>query len=470
MDPDDRPQMNALCEMLRVTELAPKTQIRSHVRALRLAIDKGDERQGYQVDPPRRSKRVKGVRARKKHKTGEQESSLCRLPIETISNILEYLPDNPTQWATLVCTKRSWQILFKEAWQSFTLAKFSQRTVHNKVSKPFTALIKALPSFRGLLSLHIADVHLCDEHVRVLCGIDTLQSVKLVGGAFITDKGTAHLFQLRALHTVSLALCGTPFLMACSPVLDAHGEPGAITDVGVFALSVIKTLRSVNLTGCGKVTDIGVTWLARMKGLERLNLGGCYGLTERAVVEVSKLTSLTSLSLESCGVITDSCVQALSVLTNLQGLHLGSSGRLTSEGLSSLSTLTKLKALYLEKCHLLDDECIETLLAFPELQKLSLGRCRELTDICVRRLSELPRLQILILVGCFRITDDSLRALCALRELRCLNVAGCNDLTVEAGRGIAPGCEVKGLGGRRIMQLGGTAPRRISEKWWCDIE
>jgi hypothetical protein len=451
LDPDNRPQMNALCGMLRVTKLAPKTQIRGHVRALRCAIDKG-ERQDYQVETLRRSNRVP---ARKRQKTREQQSFLCRLPRETISMILEYLPATFLQWATLVSTKPSWQILFKDAWQSFTLTKYYQtRGVHSKESKPFTASIRALASFRGLLSLHIENVHLCDEHVRVLCGIDTLQSVRLVRGAFITDKGAAHLFQLRALHTVSLAMCGTD----C-----------AITDVSVFALSIIKTLRSVNLAGCDTVTDIGVTWLARMKCLERLNLGGCHGLTERALTELSKLTSLTSLSLERCEV-TDYYVQALSSLTNLQGLHLGSSTRLTSKGLSSLSTLTKLKALFLGECRLLTDECVETLLAFPELQQLCLAKCGELTDACVGRLSELPRLRVLILFGCVRITDASLRALCALRELRWLNLAGCDDLTLEAGQGLVPECKVVGLGEPKLMSIGTPLPHRISDNWWCDID
>jgi hypothetical protein len=471
MDPDDRSQMNALCAMLRVTSLAQSTQIRRHVRILWRARDKG-ETQGYQVDPPRRSPRLNEVRAMKKHKTGEQHSFICRLPIETISLILEYLPDKPKQWARLVCTKRSWQNLFKEAWPSFTLGRpnYLHREPQNKVSKPFTALIQTMTSFRGLVSLYIDNVHLCDEHVRVLCGIDTLQSLQLVRGAFLTDKGAALLFQLRALHTVSLALCGTPFRMESSPVLDAHGEPGAITDVGVFALSVIKPLLSINLAGCHKVTDIGVKWLARLKSLERLNLGGCHGLTERAVAEVSRLTSLTSLSFERCGVVTDSNVAALSVLTNLRGLHLGSSDRLTSAGLSTLSTLTKLKALNLGECELLDDECVTTLLAFPKLQRLSLWRCEQLTDKCVQKLAQLPRLRLLLLGNCCLITDVSLRALWALRELRFLQVNGCYELTVEAGKGMVPGCKVEGLGGRRLMMTGGFIQRSISARWWCDTD
>jgi hypothetical protein len=203
----------------------------------------------------------------------------------------------------------------------------------------------------------------------------------------------------------------------------SRGRGSALTDEGVQAVSSLRALTSLDLTGCVKITDEGVRAVSSCSAISSLNLSYCYQVTAEGMRVVSSLPALTSLILRS-STLTDTGLRAVSCCTALKTLSLWGCSEVTDEGVRAVvSSCTALKTL-------------------------DLRACIKLTDVGVRALSSLPALTSLRLYWCYNITDEALRAFCNCTALKTLYIWGCHGVTaagVQALRTAAPNLHIRTL-------------------------
>jgi len=215
--------------------------------------------------------------------------------------------------------------------------------------------------------------------------------------------------------------------------LDQEGDGAkALNDLG--PLSDLKSLTSLNLSGCADLSDLGP--LAALKSLTSLNLGGC-----RAVADLSPLSALRSLtSLSVAGdVLPD--LGPLAALESLTSLDLGPFSEWTD--LSPLSALRSLARLGVFDCACVTD--LGPLSGLNSLTSLRLPYSESLSDL--GPLSELAALRSLQLSGCYELSD--LAPLSGLESLERLDLSGCASLA-----NISPLSGLKSLSSLDLSECG----------------
>ena len=178
-------------------------------------------------------------------------------------------------------------------------------------------------------------------------------------------------------------------------------------------LSVLKSLRYLNLTGCSNIVDLSP--LSELTNLTILNLTYCKRI--RDISPLSELGNLAWLDLLGCKGVND--LSPLHALPNLQRLTVEAKDEADIAALSEIESLTHLD-----------------LTCGGNISKLSpLSRLRSLKSLCLidfdqianlAFLSELKGLTSLHLIDCDNVSD--LRPICALENLRALRLWRCNKV------------------------------------------
>jgi hypothetical protein len=158
------------------------------------------------------------------------------------------------------------------------------------------------------------------EHLKTHA--ERLTSLSL-DSRLVTDRGVARIAGLEHLETLDLFSAN-------------------VTDVATLAFRNMKKLKSLEMCG-GNITDVGVARVAQFcAALERLNLGQNSGVTNRGARAVSTLKHLTALNLTGSKV-TDRGIKKFASLKNLTTLAIKDCVGVTSAAVSRLKrTLPRL--------------------------------------------------------------------------------------------------------------------------------
>lgn len=138
-----------------------------------------------------------------------------------------------------------------------------------------------------------------DEALRVLSGLENLETLRLDGGR-VTDVGVKYLIDLPSLTELRLRL---------SPLSDASAPQ----------IAALGNLRILNLPH-SRWTSAAIRQLSDMESLRQLRLGSAEadeGLA-RAVAELDQLTSLHLIDIP----LSDKDLQLLAAMPNLQSLYI----------------------------------------------------------------------------------------------------------------------------------------------------
>ncbi|CUE72762.1 receptor-type protein kinase, putative, partial [Bodo saltans] len=186
-----------------------------------------------------------------------------------------------------------------------------------------------------------------------------------------------------------------------------HFGAEEVTDAMLEELSLVESLRSLEMTNSPMLTNTGLRELAASQAgahLRQLRIEGCNRLTLHGFEALAKnLLNLRRLKLRF---VSDSFPRSTVLLmhvANLPWLHtldLSRSFGLCDDGIHSISTISSLTSLNLEGCE-------------------------DITDLCVMHLVSLPVLRHLDLFGCWRVTNAGLLSIGKMIELRSLSLGHC---------------------------------------------
>ncbi len=231
---------------------------------------------------------------------------------------------------------------------------------------------------RGLKKLKLKEITLdskgtTDDHVEVIAGIPTLESVTLWQPTQVTAKGYAMLTML--------------------PKLTEFKATKLKDETPLRPLGNIKTLEKLNLEGL-EASGTTIDWVAGLTNLKELNLyKGHFG--DDDLLKLKGLTGLTSLYLSANENLTDKGMAALAGMTKLEKLFI--CGTKVSD--ASLPALLTLKSLTrLDICHTqVTDEGVAKLAGMASLTELMLGG--KSTDKVLDSLAKVKSLKLLEIRG-----------------------------------------------------------------------
>ncbi|PRQ52612.1 putative leucine-rich repeat domain, L domain-containing protein [Rosa chinensis] len=180
---------------------------------------------------------------------------------------------------------------------------------------------------------------------RLKAGVASV--IKLLPNLTHLDLGLCHKVEDNDIEAIGSAASSIAYLNLESCV--------CITDRGLGFLShalFSKTLKTLVLAKCSKITDSGVSVLQNMCCLEHLNLAN-HGakITDVGGLAISEIKTLKKLNLSGLMSLTDQTVVALAQnCLNLEVLDLSDCQRVTRAGLRAFSSHTCLNSLVLHYC------------------------------------------------------------------------------------------------------------------------
>ena len=183
-----------------------------------------------------------------------------------------------------------------------------------------------------------------------------------------------------------------------------------ISDRGAASLSLLPSLRSLNMNGCESLTDEFLMHLRNNTNLETLRLGGCFQITDEGAAHLAGLSALKRLNLDDCA-ITDLALRHVAKLP-LRELYLGNCRLITDRGMEVLGAETRdMRNLNLWGCENISDSGLKFLTSMTNLRKLCLEECTRITDAGLLTLSSsalVHSLRHLDLQGCGLVTGEYL--------------------------------------------------------------
>lgn len=199
-----------------------------------------------------------------------------------------------------------------------------------------------------------------------------------VRGADLDDTAVLALSQVRSLRRLDLSGCES------------------LTDRSITALRSLTDLEELDLTLCLLITDTSVEAVASLPQLRRLSLHGCYNVTDRGLEALARSRSLEKLILWACEKVTDRGVESLAKLSTLRHLELPEFAPITDSGLVALSSsAANLETLRLDHLSGISDEGVRSLVALSHLATLIVQDCRLVTEAAIAALRmALPSCQI----------------------------------------------------------------------------
>eukprot|EP01080_Neovahlkampfia_damariscottae_P004762 gene4762-8344_t len=227
-----------------------------------------------------------------------------------------------------------------------------------------------------------------------------------------------------------------------------------INDKACSFLSEFNNLESLNLTGCTRITDEGIEFLSKMKSknLQSLDLTFCHQITDEGLKHLSTIKSLTSLDLTCCRKITPKGLQYLiDDCLNLISLNLTGCDQIFLSQLKMKKNDSKIEKLQLMGCKSTSDECMRKLsLWAPNLSDLNIAYSDHVTDIGVDLIiTNCSNIKSLNIKRCVKITDKTLKCLSKKENLFSLNVTGCKNISNQGIEYISTMKNLQELGLRR---------------------
>ena len=236
----------------------------------------------------------------------------------------------------------------------------------------------------NMKSLIALDMHvdggekITDEGITMIGGMDRLEELIIIFQANITNKGLISLGKLKLLRKLEITYSnnigdgGMIGLMKMKQLEHLVIRNYKITDQGMWILSGLKTLRTLDLHGCNKITDEGIVLLINIILLEDLSLSGCNKITNKSLRILSGLKMLHALDLCDCNKITDEGVASLIDMILLKYLSLRGCNKITNKSLEILRGLN-LQHLDISKCVNINDEGISLLCTTTQLKNITVG-------------------------------------------------------------------------------------------------
>lgn len=244
-------------------------------------------------------------------------------------------------------------------------------------------------------------------------------------------------------------------------------DHATISDKGMAALAMLKSVKRIEADGLTGVTAGGISKLKKLSSLETLHLqnflvpdpafdivGDLKGLKEFVGTDfdehrfqvISKLPDLELFRVENV-VADQNSLKILSRLKNLNVIDLNKCSKLDSKALGLLASLSRLHHFELNKTPLLkrlNDNPLNHISKFRGLRTLGL-EYDNLTDEDMDLIKSMNTLRTLKLNGNDKLTDEALRKIEKL-ELEKLHVDGCDQISddaIETYKRCHPQCEVK---------------------------
>ncbi|CAF98896.1 unnamed protein product, partial [Tetraodon nigroviridis] len=295
---------------------------------------------------------------------GPQGAALCGLEELDLSD-LRYLSDLTFNRLTS-CTPRLRRLALAGCHITFEFDPYRGRPAG--AAEDSSALL-SLRNLRRLLaeqkaSLVALDLSRTSISPQSLCSIAqvqglVLEELLLQGCKELTDYAVEALVEHQP-RLRCLDLSGCPELRSRSAEAAAGGLAGParlslsgdwrITEKGLADLLAVRTLRSLDLSGCPRVS--GAEMAKGLKGsggaagapLESLNLNGCICIRDSAVLALARLlgASLRELDLTSCVHLTDLSVRSITThLRKLAVLRLARCPEITDRGLLGMAEAPK---------------------------------------------------------------------------------------------------------------------------------
>ena len=354
------------------------------------------------------------------------------------------------------------------------LTSVERLTLSGKTTRITSDGLGTLLGWPRLKVLDLGSTPLSDAEIEVLARIKTLEELRGVAGAAITDPALARLAALPALRVLDVPGCvpGPGSLAALKgsrlrkvsflqvddatlkalvdalPQLEELALPDSrLTDEGLKPLAFLKNLRELSLTS-STLRGPGLSSLAGVRSLERLDLSGA-SFEGEAIRHLRGLEKLRRLSLAKTR-IDNAALVTIAGFSELRDLDLSETG-VTDEGVIVLRSLGHLNRLQLRGLPI-TDAAIPHLTALADLWSVDLtgtqvskegrGLLRKTLDLC-RVLPEDDDGRSFGLVPLDQIGNHSLK-----EELYSLHA-------LPAGAQVMG--DVSFLIGEKLVQLGSTA-------------
>ncbi|KAH7426609.1 hypothetical protein KP509_10G008500 [Ceratopteris richardii] len=332
-----------------------------------------------------------------------------------------------------------------------------------------------------------------------------LQHLDLSGCTSVSDNGLrcVALYTGSRLLSLSLSTVCTfsnaglvPLAKECTSLIHLNlGRCLQIADVGIMAISHIRTLQSLMINGCTEVSDSSIAFLAfNCRNLRFISLKWCVGITDAAVsaigahcfkleeldvsyteitnasiFSICKLKSLTKLSLAACGRVNDDCLKCFKTgIKSLKSLDVSRCLGISCKGIMELAHgELPLHSLMMAYCNPVVDSMLESFQKLENLRAIRFDAC-DLSGIklgligkCCTKLEELslskckgvqdsglsgavmgcPNLKNLDLTCCYEITDLSLSSIASCcKDLVTLKMESCNNFSEHGLEELCKSC------------------------------
>lgn len=248
-----------------------------------------------------------------------------------------------------------------------------------------------LPKLKRLTLGISGDTKTFAQDVRVLGTLSNLEEFDF-GNWPISNEALETLSSLPRLKKLSLVPRLGGFDSDCRmlqkfPALKELHLSWDTKDDRLMTVAKIQNLKTLELES-RLVTDAGIAALSELKELRKLKLSGCLQITSNGVAALRALTKLESLDISETKVRNEGLAQ-LSALTELRELDI-SSTKIGKQGLETLRFFKKLRILH---CDIeADDEVLGILAGLNDFdfQRSSMKIKREMTPPNADALSRLP--------------------------------------------------------------------------------
>lgn len=319
---------------------------------------------------------------------------------------------------------------------------------------------KILAAFTQLESLNLSRCEeLTDQDFLGVASLQQLKTLQLYGCSRLTDGGLVQLAQLNRLERLLFPggnRYGDPSIRTlCSidslRVLDLR-HSRSISGVDLPNLVCMATLESLNLALCDQVEKSSLVGLSVAKSLKHLDLSGCKALTNvgrglftgmQSLVELEleltdyhpnplELGSMEELRHATLEGLDDEQAKALSQLIHLREIKVRDARELTDRGFALLCSLPSLESLDLSCLHSVTDKGFESLRGVETLCTLMVDEAPLVTDVGLQALSTLPALIELDLTDLPNVTARPIEELLRQRGRVLLNVGNCDKISPAA--------------------------------------
>lgn len=336
--------------------------------------------------------------------------------------------------------------------------------------------VVALSNLKKLTTLHIKcyqsrPCHIGDTALTHITSLTSLEDI-CINWKYVTEQGFSKLHNLKSLKHLNIAGCG----VIADVGLVQIGKLTTLTylnisyckdlnDDSLKYLEKLQSLKALDLSGCILLTDVGTRFLNNLKSLQDLCLCNCILLTDRGLEHVSAMKTLRALDISGCFLVSDYGLLYISLLTHMNEFRMVDCTRITDVGMSYIERLRYLKRLDVSldnynmntSCMQVNDYGLLYISTMTSLTYLNISACDYVTDYGLSHIGKLKWLECLRISCCLKVTDKGLGYLKDLNQVHTLDISMCIKVT---DIGLEHICKMTSL---KEVDLHGC--RYINETW-----